>query len=185
MRRIHPVVIFVAVIPLAWFTWLLIVTGHFTQWRSLPTPPAQIKEFLTSRGASICAKTVEGEIYHCTDLPGECWIHDTTTEYCYASLWPAQVDKPCNFSLAEFSFFTNVPNNIVDCIQTRSGDAGAISRYTYVLTRDGKVWGWDFVDSIANYCLAGLFVLGFSVGGVVIFVTVLRHSKGNVRKAVR
>lgn len=59
--------------------------------------------------------------------------------------------QPCDQSSAEFSFLSNPPKEIVDCIQRIDRAADANTRTVYVTNKGGEVWMWSYFDYAYDY----------------------------------
>jgi hypothetical protein len=181
--RLRTIIILIILPFLIFGAWSIVIDGHFQPWQNLPTPPAHFSEIFASGGATVCAKTGNGETYRCTDLIGQCWVRDKITEWCINQGGvPSSVNMPCDFSLPEFSFLTNSPKNIVDCIQSIAWDADATERHTYTLQQDGTVSEWSHVINNILRCLVCLFIVGLIALAAIVFRVMTRHRKKNVGK---
>ena len=59
--------------------------------------------------------------------------------------------QPCDHSSAEFSFLSNAPKEMVDCIQRIDRSADANTRTVYVINKDREAWKWSYVDYAYDY----------------------------------
>src|SRR6266508_1538141 len=74
--------------------------------------------------------------------------------------------QPCDESSAEFSFLSNTPKEIVDCIQRLDRAADANTRTVYVTNKDGEVWMWSYFDYAYDYYAKRIYcpMIGFAFG---------------------
>ena len=57
----------------------------------------------------------------------------------------------CDFSLPEFSFLSNHPKEIAECIQQINMEAEANTRTVYVIDSNGEVWRWSYFSYAYDY----------------------------------
>ena len=77
------------------------------------------------------------------------------------SATPVEIQEPCDFSSTEFSFISNPPRGIEDCIQVEVNYIDGYIRHTFVLDGDGRVWQWrqarsGIKASVEQVCFPGL-----------------------------
>jgi hypothetical protein len=79
--------------------------------------------------------------------------------------------QPCAESSAEYSFFSNAPKEIVDCIQRIDRAADANWRTVYVKNNDEEVWMWSYFDYAYDYYAKRIYfpMIGFAFGMVTAF----------------
>ena len=78
--------------------------------------------------------------------------------------------KPCDYSSAKFSLFSNHPKNIQDCIQVTHAYGPEYSiDFTYNLDTNGKVWEWSSVSGLQGrnrksmYFIVSGFIIGIAI----------------------
>lgn len=81
--------------------------------------------------------------------------------------------KPCDYTKPEFSFLSNSPKFIEDCMQEYEQYPEGAGRWAYVLDNNGNVWRWEhtsYYDGPINnmICFPGLgLLLGIIIGFTV------------------
>lgn len=82
-----------------------------------------------------------------------------------------EITKPCNFSTPEFSFVSNYPKDIVDCVQKIVREADVYTKSAYAKDSKGIIWEWRLF-SYAYAENSKLFMyplLGFAFGLAITF----------------
>lgn len=74
----------------------------------------------------------------------------------------AKIKKPCDYSQPEFSFLSNSPKNITDCVHFTEMYAEGVKKYTFVRDSKGNIWEWSFLyilnwNSLICFPAIGLF----------------------------
>ena len=91
------------------------------------------------------------------------------------------ITKPCDYSAPEFSFLTNAPRNIVDCVRAENQHFETPGYTTYALGSDGRVWTWEYSPAWPLFLYMRYIVsafLGAMLGVVVcMVVSVWRQPK--------
>jgi hypothetical protein len=59
--------------------------------------------------------------------------------------------QTCDRSSPEFSFLSNTPNEIANCVQRIDRAADANFRTVYVIDESGEVWTWSYFDYAYYY----------------------------------
>ena len=55
------------------------------------------------------------------------------------------ITKPCDYSEPEFSFFSNSPKDIEDCLQIRTHYPEGYGQETFVRDSNGNIWEWSYL----------------------------------------
>ena len=83
---------------------------------------------------------------------------------------PDRITSTCDFSTPEFSFLTDPPKDITDCVQELRVYADGDVRVTYVIDSGGGIWEWILARSayaevmaMISWSCSGLFI-GIVVG---------------------
>ncbi len=114
--------------------WQASEEHYFDRWMRLPTPTFQVADLITAPSGSIYVKATDGETYRCLIGRDECWGREPLPKQ---FSWDVNVVTPCNYTSPEFSFITNSPRNVDDCMQveTRYADGYELSIHRY-----GREW---------------------------------------------
>jgi hypothetical protein len=144
--------------------WQASEEHYFDRWVRLPTPTFQVADLITAPSGSIYVKATDGETYRCLIGRDECWGREPLPKQ---FSWDVNVVTPCNYTSPEFSFITNSPRNVDDCmhVETRYADGYELS--DYILTRDGEIWVWTFTHSPYDYD-PELRKYEFLIGGAIL-----------------
>ena len=82
----------------------------------------------------------------------------------------------CDQASPEFSFLSNTPREIADCIQRIDRAADANTRTVYVRDENGQVWTWSYFDYAYYYYAKRITLptIGFSFG---LLIGLLRNKR--------
>jgi hypothetical protein len=143
MRVLKVIVLGVIGLFLGYGLGVGILSGYFQRWEKQEMTPQEIEEIFT-------VESLEDISYPMTTIT-----------------------KPCDLSSSEFSFFSNHPLQIKDCIQRSELYADGYFHYTYVLDDNGNVWGTKYGNSANNaintmLCLLSLGLLLGIAGALLI-----------------
>ncbi len=142
--------------------------GYLVTWEYLDAAPPNTLELVASREWSLYVRTATDLIYVYDRGAGAHWRVSEVPED-IAQNWES---GPCRFTGHEFSFFSNPPDSVLDCIWDEGTYADFYNKHIYILDEKGDLWVWEnLVSGMGNlmYYIA-LPVLGGGVGLVVVIV---------------
>jgi hypothetical protein len=92
---------------------------------------------------------------------------------------PTKITKPCDYSMPEFSWFSNSPKNIVDCVQKSEIFADGYLRFTSALDNKAIVWEWKHMKT-ANESIRQMIC--FPSAGLIIGVLIAVLTKPDTER---
>jgi hypothetical protein len=143
--------------------------GYFVKWEKLAPPPDKITEIIPHGGYPIYIKISNGNTYRYENWHSQGWVEAVVPKESN----PFEVIKPCNYSSPEFTFLSEYPHNINECIQVKVMYADGFIRYTFILDKDGNIWQWDLTrtpDSL--FRLISLSCVGVLFGVIIGLISV-------------
>ena len=117
--------------------WACGISGNTQEWEKLPTPPQNVSELIPTGDPPFFIKTSDSKTYRYSDWHNEGWLQASIPQN---PVNPFDVTKPCDFSLPEFSPFSNAPKSIKDCFQETTKYADGYIKYALVIDNDGNIW---------------------------------------------
>ena len=128
----------------------------FHRWQPLPDAPAAVSELLTvfpgpnGDDYTLYLSGTDGLVYACEQPTGDCWVPAGLPDP--ASQPPQGGDLPylageiyadCDAGSPIFTFMTNQPRQVADCMQFRIEFKEGFTDAALALQPDGSLWGWS------------------------------------------
>ena len=111
-------------------------TGALVGWEQLPMPADTKAELVAVGFRSATLIDRDGVIWECSSRETIC----IETENILGRL---EDMHPCNFPWPAFWIFSNYPQNIVECVQSRIQYADAVEYAIAIKDVEGNLWLWD------------------------------------------
>jgi hypothetical protein len=145
-------------------------SGYSPSWKKLPPPPGRIIDLLPAGDHLFNIRTQDDRVYRFEAGTNKNWIEETPHPNSSVSV---EVRDPCDFSSPEFSFLSNPPRGIEDCVQVDVIYIDGDIRYAFVLDGNGYVWQWQLIRSplkalAEQVCFPGLGLFSGACLGILV-----------------
>ena len=149
--------------------------GYFIQWQELADAPVNFVSFKASRESSLYI-TISNEAILIWKL--DHWEEVGEIPSDINEHW--NIIVPCDRKPPQFSFLTNAPQNIVDCIQDEGVYAEFYNKHVYALDEEGVIWEWHLLNHafvVLVDFLISVFISG--IVGLIIGIALTKLRKRN------
>jgi hypothetical protein len=162
------VVLIISTIVVTYYS-LQSLSGRFTLWQSLGSPPERALRIVGLCFDSVCVETENNSKYfHCASNDN-CW---TKTNLLDEDVIPfsAQLANPCMF---EFEI-PSPPPDTIQIAGAKTCSSGGDGQTYYALQEDGTVWVWSHnIPDLASIAALGALWLGLQIGLAIDIVVVI------------
>jgi hypothetical protein len=144
--------------------------GYFIKWKNLTNVPTNFLKFEASRESALFVTTSDDKFLawgsdHWEEVEG---IPSDISDH-----W--NIIAPCERKPPQFSFLTNAPQNVIDCIQDEGVYAEFYNKHVYALDEEGVIWEWHLLNhgfSVLANLLVSIFIFG--IAGLLISIILIR-----------